>query len=251
MFRLIISIAFALLLPFSAYSKHTHLVFATFNMTHIIEQHPDHNSGLAIELLDQMAAQLDFTYQVNFYPLTRALDMVRKGKADALIGIYYNDKRAELMDYGKVAIYQDEIRLFSKPELEFTWQGDPLVLNNKSIALLRGGSYGQLLNKQSQNMQVMEVNSVTQQFKLLGKGRVELIASNLRSSSVVLDRLQMQQAFVSHQPALTQVPGYFAFGKNSKHKAMLAQFDQFLLEMEKSGKLKALQQRLYSANNQQ
>ena len=190
-----------------------------------------------------MSGELNFTYEVNFYPLSRAVDVMARGKADGLIGVYYSDKRAEVMDYGAVPIYQDEIRLFSKPTLELEWDGDQKQLHNKRIALIRGGFYGPFLNKYKHNMEVIEVNSVSQQFKLLEKGRIDVTANNIRTAPVTMSVLQFEGKFISHLPALNIMPGYFAFSKRSKNKDMLKKFDQFMLELAKTGELKALQQR--------
>ncbi len=166
-----------------------------------------------------------------------------RGKADGLIGVYYSDKRAEVMNYGAVPIYQDEIRLFSKPSHNFQWDGDQKQLDNKRIALIRGGFYGQFLNKYKHNMEVIEVNSASQQFKLLEKGRIDVSANNIRTAPIMMSELQFEGKFISHKPALNVMPGYFAFSKRSKHKDMLKKFDQYMLELEKTGELKALQQR--------
>lgn len=232
----------SLFASFASKANTPHLVFASIDIVHISEPHPDYNSGLAIELLDQMSQSLNFTYEVNFYPLSRGVDLVRRGKADGFIGIYYSDKRAEFMDYSQVVLYQDEMRLFSKPSLDFDWGGDGAQLKDKRIALVRGGAYGEVINKNRHYMQVVEVNSVDQQFKLLDKGRIDLTAYNTRTAPIAIARLQLTGKFISHQPALDIRRGYFAFAKRSKHKDMLKQFDQFLLQLEKTGELKALQQ---------
>lgn len=220
-----------------------HLTFATANILNISEQHADHSSGVAIELIEQMAQEMGFSYDIEFYPWSRAIEMMRKGKADVLIGVYYSDNRAEIMDYTKVALYQDEIRLFTNYGSEFDWQGDMNQLLNKRIALIRGGSYGRALDQFKTNMEVFEVGSVEQQFRLLHKNRIDLTATNVRTTLPTLERLKLQYNFTSHKPALAVLPGYFAFSKKSKHQALLPKFDEFLLRKNKNGELKAIQNR--------
>lgn len=220
-----------------------HLVFASANIINISEQHTDSNSGVAIELIQSMAQTMNFTYEVHFYPWSRAVDVMRQGKADVLIGVYYSDSRAELMDYTQVALYQDEIRLFTKYGSEFDWQGDINQLLNKRIALIRGGSYGRALDHFKKNMEVMEVSSVEQQFKLLHKGRIDVTANNVRNTWPILEDLKLQYNFTSHKPALALLPGYFAFSKKSKYVTWRKKFDEYLLKANDSGELKALQQR--------
>ena len=221
-----------------------HLVFASVNIVNISESNGKTNSGVAIELLNQLSAKLDFSYEVNYYPWSRAIKVMQSGKADALIGVYYTPARAEFMDYGRVALYQDEIRLFSQRQDKFTWLNNMAQLQNKRIALIRGGSYGANLDEYKNQMAVMDVSSVDQQFMLLAKGRVDFTANNVRTTQQILNRLGLQHQLVSHTPALTVLPGYFAFSKQSKYKALLAEFDQYLTELESSGELSALQHRL-------
>ncbi len=198
---------------------------------------------MAIELLATMSQQLHFTYEIYYYPWSRAIDVMRHNKADVLIGVYFSDDRAKLMDYGKVALYQDEIRLFTNYGSEFDWQGDMNQLLNKRIALIRGGSYGRALDHFKKNMQIIEVNSVEQQFMLLHKERIDLTANNVRTTLPTLEKIKLKYSFTSHRPPLAILPGYFAFAKKSKHHDMLEKFDEYLLKMNDSGELKALQQR--------
>lgn len=218
-------------------------MFAAIDIVNIVEDKVDHSEGLAIELLNRMSHQLNFTYDVNFYPLIRAVDLVRRGRADAFIGIYYSKTRAEFMDYSEIALFQDEMKLFSAVNANFNWQGDIEQLKNKRIALVRGGAYGAMLNKIRQEMHIIEVNSVNQQFNLLAKGRVDLIAYNGRTAPLILAKLKMTDKITSHLPALNIRRGYFAFSKHSKNREILKKFDQYMLELAKTGKLKALQQR--------
>lgn len=228
----------------SAQANPPHLVFASVNILNISEQHTDHNSGVAIELIREMSRIMDFTYDIHFYPWSRAINVMLQGKADVLIGVYYSDSRAEFMDYTQIALYQDEIRLFTKYGSEFDWQGDINQLLNKRIALIRGGSYGRALDHFKTNMEVMEVTSVEQQFRLLHKGRIDVTANNVRNTWPILEELKLQYNFASHKPALALLPGYFAFSKRSKYVDWRKKFDDYLLKVNETGELKALQQRL-------
>lgn len=220
-----------------------HLIFASANILNISEQHTDNNSGMAIELIQDMSQTMNFTYEVHYYPWSRAVDVIRQGKADVLVGVYYSDSRAEIMDYTQVALYQDEIRLYTNYGSEFDWQGDINQLLNKRIALIRGGSYGRALDHFKENMEVMEVTSVEQQFRLLRKGRIDVTANNVRNTSPILEKLKLQYNFTSHKPALALLPGYFAFSKKSKYVGWRQRFDNYLLKVNETGELKALQQR--------
>lgn len=239
---LIFIVLLALSYAASANSGH-HLVFASANIQFVSEDHTDFYRGVAIELLDEMSSQMGFTYEIKFYPWSRAIQVMRLNQVDALIGVYYSDDRAKVMDFGKVAIYQDEIRLFSHYGNNFKWTGDINQLSNRSIALVRGGSYGRALDHFKSNMQVVEVSSIEQKFKLLLKDRVDFTANNVRNTWPLLQQLKLEKDFISHKPALTIQPGYFAFAKGSKNKELLKKFDQFMQNKNESGQLKALQQR--------
>ena len=218
-----------------------HVKFASADILYVSEHHKYHNEGMAIELIEQMSRQMNFSYEILYYPWSRAIQVMAQNKADVLIGVYYTPGRAKLMNYGSVPIYTDEIRLFSRPQNPFKWQGNINQLNDLTIALIRGGSYGQTLDAYLENMNVVYVSSVAQQFKLLNKKRVDLTANNVRNTWPILANLQLEQAVKSHQPVLTKQPGYFAFAKVSKHKNLMLKFDRFLNKKQQSGELQALQ----------
>ena len=241
LFKYLIIIVFFILSFGSKANAIPHLIFASADIKYISEDHTDYYRGVAIELLDEMSSRLGFTYKVRFYPWSRAIQVMRLNQVDGLIGVYYSDDRAKVMDYGKVAIYQDEIRLFSHYGSNFKWSGDVNQLSNRSIALVRGGSYGRALDHFKSNMQVVEVSTIEQKFRLLLKDRVDLTANNVRNTWPLLQQLKLEKDFVSHQPALTIQPGYFAFAKGSKHKALLEKFDEFMQNKNNSGELKSLQ----------
>ena len=238
-----------ILLPFSIAAKDTpHFVFASAQFLGITVERNGKPHGLAITLLDKMSKEFQFTYEVQYLPWKRALQMAEKNKVDGIIGAYYSDERSRFLDYGTEAIYQDEFVLMSLKSAPFEWSGNLEQLHGKSFSLLRSASYGDWYDEIKSELDIIVVSTSMQQFELLKVGRAELIVNNQRTSPVNIRKLNLQDKVRFHKPALTIREGYFTATKQSKLVPYLAKFDKYMALLSASGEMEQLRNQFIKSN---
>lgn len=215
-------------------------VFVASSFLGIVEQADGKPYGLGVELLEQISQDLDITTSIQIVPWKRALLMAKNGSADGIIGAYHSPQRAEYLAYTTVPIYQDDMLFFSRKNLDFNWQGNFHVLDKYVFGLIRGGAYGQKFDGISAKLNIIELGSAEQQFKMLEKGRVDMIVNNSRTSPSLIRRLKLSDQIIAHFPPIESRKGYFTIAKKSKLIERLAQFNQLMLDYERQGHLQEL-----------
>lgn len=238
-----------ILLPFSVAAKDaTHFVFASAQFLGITTERNGKPHGLAIALLDKMSKEFDFTYEVQYLPWKRALQMAEKNKVDGVIGAYYSDERAGFLIYGNEPIYQDEFVLMSLKSSSFEWSGNLQQLHGKSFSLLRSASYGDWYDEIKNELDIAVVSTSMQQFELLKVERVDLIVNNQRTSPVNIRKLNLENKIRFHKPALTVREGYFTASKQSNLVPYLAKFDKYMALLSASGEMEQLRNQFLTSN---
>ena len=134
-------------------------------------------NGLLIEVLDMMAAELDFSLQIIPCPFTRCLKMVKEGKVDVLGELIDTPERAEDFDFLRPAymVLHSSFVFYALNNSNISVQNyEELV--DKRIAVMRGAAYfskfdnDPMLNK-------VEVDTERIVVEMLLKGRVDLAIS--------------------------------------------------------------------------
>ncbi len=220
-----------------------HFVFASAQFLGITEQKSGQPEGLAIALLNRLSQRFQFTYEVQYVPWKRALQMAKQSKVDGIIGAYYSEERAGYLTYAKQPIYEDQFVLISLQSKNIQWRGELSELTGRSFALLRSALYGEWYQKTSDAIDIAVVSSLLQQFELLSVGRVDFIVNNLRTSPIQLKKLNLEGKVTFHQPALATRKGFFTATKTSKLVELLPQFDRYMQTLESDGLLQQLKTR--------
>lgn len=171
-------------------------------------------TGFHIELLQQVAKQIEIPIRFESVPWARALRMIRYGEADAISYISETPERAQYALFlPDNAISHTEHYLLSHREHNkpVDFSGDLQQLQGKVIGVQRGYSYGPLFD-QSEDIEKLTINSVEQMVALLKGSRIDLAILSLAE----YQQLKHTPAFsgLTHLPhPLSSRPNYIAFSK--------------------------------------
>jgi polar amino acid transport system substrate-binding protein len=97
--------------------------------------------GIAVEIVRKVMHNLDYGLQINVFPWTRALDMVRTGRADAIFTAYKNSAREQFLNYPDEILFRQEVYFYRKKGSQVEFDGNLTSLHDKTI---RGGFDHQL-----------------------------------------------------------------------------------------------------------
>lgn len=206
-----------LLAPFESHARTVHFV-----------TDQEKEGGFLIEITKAAFARVGHNVDITYLPWARALFMAMNGQAEALLGSYYNDERAQKM------LYSDE--LARSDMLFFTVTGSGIVfrklddLKPYTVGTIIGASYPPEFDAAPFIRKQPATSHVTNIRKLLA-GRVDLF---VEKKHVVLNTLRTQFPDEASKIEAMPVPlrenrYYNAFSKAyPNHESIAADFNRGL-----------------------
>lgn len=196
--------------------------------------------GLAPAVLRRLAAELGDRVSFELYPWARAQRMVELGQADILVGPYRTAEREARFAFAAEPFYQDRIVFYARRDGRIGWSGDYAGLAGRRIAVVRGWSYGSRFEEARAWLRPVTVEAVGNGLRMLEAGRIDLLASNRRSTLPRLAALALQERIVELGPLIDVQRGYFAFPRDAEHDQLRRRLDRAFADMIASGELERL-----------
>lgn len=196
--------------------------------------------GLATSLLREALEPLGYRLKFTLYPWARAQHMVELGQADILIGPYKNAEREALFAFSARPFYRDRIVFYRGRARQLDWDGDYRPLASRRIGVVRGWFYGEGFERAREHLQLITVEGVENGLRMLGQGRLDLLASNQRNTRPVLLALGMSDSFSQLEPVIDQQDGYFAFPRQDGQRALREDFDRAFAQLVEAGRMTQL-----------
>jgi len=210
------------------------------NFPGVFEQNGSGYSGLATSVLRQALEPLGYQVRFELHPWARAQHMVARGEADILIGPYKNAAREQLFAFSALPFYRDHIVFYRQRGSGLRWHGDYQQLFGRRIGVVRGWFYGAHFDSQRAQLELVTVERVENGLKMLGAGRLDLLASNQRNTQSVLLALGLVDKHEQLEPPIDLQDGYFAFPRDERFGPLREAFDRALQQMVEQGRLEQL-----------
>jgi len=199
--------------------------------------------GLAVDLLELVAARSGWTLRFESYPWPRAQLMVERGQAQILVGPYRTPERELRFSFSQHAFYEDALIFFARKSQSTLWTGDFEAIKPNTIVQVLGWAYGDYFEHARSGLKVSTVRDVETGVKMLAMGRVDLLATNERNTVAVLEAMGLTQDLVACSPPIAHLRGHFAFPRNAEGEALRDSLDQVLQQLRSSGELRELGRR--------
>ena len=241
MLRAIVFISlFCSLSPFSSCRAREIVAVGThFSRVFELDESGQH-VGLGVDILTRLARRNGDTIRFELYPWTRAQLMVEQGRADILIGPYKNVARAAKMNFFNQAFYLDDMVFYRLIGSKQGWNGEYASLMGKRIAKVKNWAYGPMFMSQSVKLQVQDFTTLRGAVIRLGRGDLDLVASNVRNTEAFLQLMEQRAPIEAVSPIITLQRGYFAFSKTSTNKITQTEYEKRFDEMITAGELATL-----------
>ncbi|WCE30059.1 substrate-binding periplasmic protein [Vibrio sp. SCSIO 43137] len=183
--------------------------------------------GFHIDLVKAVAKRLDVTVKFKSYPWKRAVEMVRRGKADAITFMSYTDERAEFgLFYPSNILSHSHIGLFTLKENaeKYSFNGDLKQLEGIKIGTIKGFVYEKsfdqaefLTKDRSSTHETQLILKIIHKRLPMGIGNIEDIKYVARQISV-LDQLEFITPLI-----ISDQENYIVFSKK-RDKGFAQQF---------------------------
>lgn len=202
---------------------------------------PGDADGLGAELMRRAAARLGMGLRFEVLPWLRAQAMVEQGQANVLVGPYRTPEREQRFLFSRQAFYADALVFYARRALTSHWVGDFTSLAKVPLAIVQGWAYGEDFERARPGLQQLSTAlTVETGLLMLKRGRIELLASNERNTTPVIEALGLTQELQLLNPPISFQRGHFAYTRNAQGEALRDSIDQVMLQLRATGELREL-----------
>ncbi|MCX4026908.1 transporter substrate-binding domain-containing protein [Endozoicomonas sp. SM1973] len=196
--------------------------------------------GITPRILTEVFATQDITVRYQFTSWARALEMVRKGKADGTFLWSKTSEREKDFFYSKEPIGNISYVFFHLKDNPFAWSSFE-DLRGKRIAATIGYHYSDEFNRYEKEglININRVKSDLQLLKMLYKQRVDIIPHDLTVGYYEINKHfpeSLKKLFTNHPLPIKKKPAYLLMSKNNNNKKIIDIFDKAIANLKKSGK---------------
>jgi polar amino acid transport system substrate-binding protein len=198
-------------------------------------------SGAAPLLIGEIAEKLQIPFESKHMgSWSEAQSATRAGKADMIIGVYYNDERNEYLEYVDPPFVYDPVQVFVANDKTFEFQGQNDLVGKMGIAT-EGESFGTTFDAfLNQKLTVTRVAGLRAAFDALLSGDADYVIAGYYPATAELARLGLDGAIQPLEPELVSEELFVAFSKKSPCVALSSQFGKGITDLTEDGRFREL-----------
>lgn len=164
----------------------------------------------------------------------------RDGKADMIFGIYYNDERAQYLDYVQPAFMFDDVAVFVAKGKAFPFAGQDDLIGKKGVTS-EGESYGNAFDAfMKDKLEIARTNGIDEAFKVLLDGKADYLIAGYYPGLAEATKAGVKDQIEILDQALLTAEMFVAFSKKSPCASLAGKFGQAITEMTTDGSFDAM-----------
>lgn len=194
--------------------------------------------GIAVEIVNEVFTRMQQPITLKVYPFARALNMIKKGEADAIFAVVKTLERERFLNYPGEVLIEENATLFVRKNESIQYDGDFRALSDYTFGTIRAATYGAKWEKAVNTGIISKIEEVTeyrQNVLKLVNNRIDIMIGPRLSTLYIIKQLGQQNAVKELAPAIEIVPTYLAFSSTRVAPGIKAQFERILKEMKKDG----------------
>jgi polar amino acid transport system substrate-binding protein len=160
----------------------------------------------------------------------------RDGKVDMIVGVYYNDDRAQYLDYVQPAFIYDEVVIFVPKGKGFAYKGQDDLIGKKGVTN-QGESYGTDFDAFIKDKLTVErTPGIDAAFKDLLSGKADYLIAGYFSGLAEAAKEGVKDQIEPLSPAILEAEMFVAFSKKSPCKSLAPKFGDGIAAMTTDGR---------------
>lgn len=212
-------------------------------------------TGRNVDVVTEAIKRMGHTCDIRLLPWVRAVNMVKKGRADGLIDAAYNQERAQFFHYPEKEIYVEKWFAFKRKTMDLTL--DPGLANAHIITIgaSRGFEYGgelqQAINENRFKL-IQEVTGNEQNIKKLLANRFDMFVGVKLTILWFVARMGVsndidivKKTGSAEEYILSTSKTFLAFSKKTVDPAIADRFSRIIQGMEKDGTSQRIESRYF------
>jgi polar amino acid transport system substrate-binding protein len=201
----------------------------------------DRIEGAAPLLVGEIAKKLEIPFESRYMgSWADAQSAAREGKADMIIGVYYNDERAQYLEYVQPPFVYDPVQVFVPNDESFEFLGQDDLIGKKGVAN-EGESFGTKFDTfLKDKLTVTRVDGLPAAFDALISGNADYAIAAYYPGTAELQRLGLEDKIRPLEPELLSEELFVAFSKKSPCVGLGPKFGEGITEMTEDGRFREL-----------
>lgn len=197
--------------------------------------------GAAPLLVGEIAEKLQIPLESKYMgSWSEAQSATRAGKADMIIGVYYNEERNEYLEYVKPPFVYDPVQVFVANDQPFEFKGHADLIGKKGIAN-EGESFGTTFDAfLKEKLAVTRVDGLAAAFDVLLSGDADYVIAAYYPATAELARLGLDDEIQPLEPQLFSEELFVAFSKKSPCVALSSKFGKGITDLTEDGRFREL-----------
>ena len=164
----------------------------------------------------------------------------RDGKADMIFGIYYNDERAQYLDYVQPPFMYDDVAIFVAKGKAFPFSGQDDLIGKKGVTN-EGESYGNAFDAfMKDKLEVTRTDGISEAFKMLLDGKADYLIAGYHPGLAEASEDGLKDKVEVLDQALLTAEMFVAFSKKSPCTSLAKKFGQGITELTTDGSFDAM-----------
>jgi len=201
----------------------------------------DRIKGAAPLLIAEIATELKVPFDSKYMgSWSEAQSATREGNADMIIGVYYNDERAQYLEYVEPPFAYDPVQVFVANDDPFEFKGQDDLIGKKGVAN-EGESFGTTFDAfLKDKLTVTRVDGLPAAFDALLSGDADYVVAAYYPVTAELVRLQLDDKIQPLEPELFSEELFVAFSKKSPCVALSPKFGKGITELTEDGRFREI-----------
>ena len=188
--------------------------------------------GFDVDLMKYIAEQYDLTLEFQFSPWDEALEKLKMGQVDVLLGILYTEKRDAVYDF-TIPHSEEYYSIFVRSGCSIKEISD--LANNKIIALEGDASVNRFIKPMGFEKNTVYVNSLPRAINLLSSGACQAVLAPYSIGMETLEKTGIKNIEVTGPPIL---PSLYRFAVKEGNTDLLTILNDGIDRMKSTGKMK-------------
>ncbi len=167
-------------------------------------------------------------------PYARSLDMVKTGKADIVLGIYFGEIPDKHM--AAYVVEQDLVDVVVPVDMAKSWKGMQMLKGKKVMAKI-GYAFDTITDVK---MKYTEIASLANMLKMMAAGRADAVLDYKADLEPLMEAAGLAKDKYTVVMSVLSSPIYFGFADTPKGIAAKARFEKRFKELYESGEIKKM-----------
>ncbi len=191
-------------------------------------------TGYIIDVIRAVGARLDVTVTFHQHSWSKCLEMVKKGRADAMMNLFKTPERDTFMWFANNILGYEVNRFYKRRTTGLTYTGKFQDLFPLKMGVIRNYSYGKRFDRTHFPHKV-ELETERELLNALVNNRCDIVLANDVVFNAFIRQSKLESRIVSLSPEVSNEPLYLGFSKALGHQGLAESFSTTLEDLKQSG----------------